>query len=417
MDYNIIKSKFLITILSSSNSDLLKLSYNTIIEQLNNPFNYDIILIINSIDSNYYNDVKKKFENIDIEIIQTKSNGKPGMGHNSCINIFKNRKQYDYLIHIDGDDFLYPYAFHQLYKAIIETKKNNIYIDILVLQGNDLISWYNQSNNTSDIYLNNSIYLIKQDEYPHNKWNFNKNIVNINPFISKTFITPIRPILYSRNIFKLDIKEFFCNDCYILDDYLFYLHFINIFINNKLNISIINSSHIYLYNDCNIQSVQKTYNIDSDYLKIKSYKSLFQDIINYFKNDWNMLNLPFTYITPPFSDIFDNYNISNNYIQIINYNDYLDNINTKYCIDFSKIISVKLFTIFKFNMDYWLNQKAYDKAYNLSNTLIINNIDNPEIYNYLCVSAYFLKKYNIINQYINKSIPYCNSYSYLQKFL
>ena len=140
MDYNIIKSKFLITILSSSNSQLLKLSYDTIISQLNNPFDFQIVIIINSINSNYYNEVIKLFENIDVEIIETKSNGKPGIGHNSCINLFKNRKQYDYLIHIDGDDFLYPYSFHQLYKALIKTKKNDKYPDILVIQGNDLIS-------------------------------------------------------------------------------------------------------------------------------------------------------------------------------------------------------------------------------------------------------------------------------------
>lgn len=417
MDYNIIKSKFLITILSSSNSQLLKLSYDTIISQLNNPFDFQIVIIINSINSNYYNEVTKLFENIDVEIIETKSNGKPGMGHNSCINLFKNRKQCDYLIHIDGDDFLYPYAFHQLYKALVKTKKNDKYPDILALQGNDLLSWYNQSNNTSDIYLNNSIYLIKQDEYPHNKWNFNKDIVNINPFINQTFITPIRPILYSRNIFTLNINHFFCNDCYILDDYLFYLHFINIFITNKLNISIINSSHIYLYNDCNIQSVQKTYNIDTDYIKIKSYKPLFQNITNYFKDNWNVLLLPFTYISPPFSNIFSNYNISNNCVEIINYNDYLDNTNTKYCIVFSKKLIIKLYNIFKFNIDNWLYQKEYYNAYNLSNTLIINNINDNEVYNYLCISAFFLKKYDIIKQYIHKSIPYCYNYSYLKNFL
>ena len=76
MDYNIIKSKFLITILSSSNSQLLKLSYDTIISQLNNPFDFQIIIIINSTNSNYYNEVIKLFENINVEIIETKSNGK-----------------------------------------------------------------------------------------------------------------------------------------------------------------------------------------------------------------------------------------------------------------------------------------------------------------------------------------------------
>ena len=66
------------------------------------------------------------------------------MGHNSCINLFKNRKQYDYLIHIDGDDFLYPYAFHQLYKALIKTKKM---INILIYLHYKVMIYYLGINN------------------------------------------------------------------------------------------------------------------------------------------------------------------------------------------------------------------------------------------------------------------------------
>ena len=39
------------------------------------------------------------------------------MGHNSLINLFKNRPIYDYMLMIDGDDFLYPYALNQLQKC------------------------------------------------------------------------------------------------------------------------------------------------------------------------------------------------------------------------------------------------------------------------------------------------------------
>ena len=35
------------------------------------------------------------FKDINVEIIETKSNGKPGMGHNSLFEIFKNNVQYD----------------------------------------------------------------------------------------------------------------------------------------------------------------------------------------------------------------------------------------------------------------------------------------------------------------------------------
>ena len=295
MNSLIYNKKFLITLLTSSNAHLLKLVYNTIINQKNHYINYTIIIVVNSLNISYYQEVVDMFKDINIEIIETKSNGKPGMGHNSLFEIFKNNKQYDYLIPIDGDDFLYPYALHQLTKAINETNP-----DILVLQGNDLLSFYNDSNSSTDIYLNNCFYLIKQDEYPDNKWKYNTVNLNINPFTEKSFITPVRLILCSRNIFNLNIDKYYCEKSNVIDDYLFYLHFINIYINKLLNVSIINSSHIYLYNDCNIQSVQKIYTIEKDYLKIQKYKSLFMNIIDYFKDDWNLLLLPFTHISPPF---------------------------------------------------------------------------------------------------------------------
>ena len=137
------KSPFLITLLTSSNSKLLKLSYNTIIKQQLTIL-IILLLLLLIIDKNYYQEVYNEFKNIDVEIIETESNGKPGMGYNSLFEIFR-KKQYDYLI--DGDDFLYPYAYHQLSK-ILQSKNP----DILVLQGNDILSWYNDSTNSTDIF-------------------------------------------------------------------------------------------------------------------------------------------------------------------------------------------------------------------------------------------------------------------------
>ena len=138
MNTELYESKFLITLLTSSNAKLLKLVYNSIINQKNHYINYSIVIVVNTNNISYYDIVCEEFKSIDVEIIETKSNGKPGMGHNSLFHIFKNKSQYDYLIPIDGDDFLYPYALHQLSKTI--TKQNP---DILVLQGNDLLSFYN----------------------------------------------------------------------------------------------------------------------------------------------------------------------------------------------------------------------------------------------------------------------------------
>ena len=410
MNKQLTNFKFLVTILSSSNQKLLKLCYDSIINQINHYLNYTIIIVINTLNKTYFEDVQKEFHNIDVEIIQTISNGKPGMGHNSLFTIFKNKPQFDYLIPIDGDDFLYPYAFHQLSKCF-DTENP----DLLVLQGNDILSWYNDSDSTSDIFLNNCFYLIKQDEYPNNKWLFNKSHVNIDPFKNDKFITPVRNILCSRNILNFDI-DFYCTKCSVIDDYLFYLHFINFHINTNLKVFIINSNHIYLYNDISIQSAHINNNITNDYDFIKSYKSHFSSIIKYFDNEWNVLKLPFLYIKPPFNDIYNDYTINNNNIQILNYNKYLSNINTQYCIKFANKLVINIYNNFKFDIDNWLSNNNFNIAFNLCNTLINNGITDREIYMYICICSVYLNKPDIIHKYIEKSKPLCFNQSILKKY-
>jgi len=405
--------KFLITLLTSSNTQLLKLVYNTIINQKNHYLNYTIIIVVNSLNISYYQEVVDMFKDINIEIIETKSNGKPGMGHNSLFDIFKNNKQYDYLIPIDGDDFLYPYALHQLTKAINQTNP-----DILVLQGNDLLSFYNDSNSSTDIYLNNCFYLIKQDEYPDNKWKYNTvNLnLNINPFTEKSFITPVRLILCNRNIFNLNIDKYYCEKSNVIDDYLFYLHFINIYINKLLNVYIINSSHIYLYNDLSITSVHKTLDLSTDYKHIKDYEYLFSDIKKFYSNKWDVLKLPFNYIDPPFDNKYEDYNIIDNNIQIINYAIYLENINNKYVIEFANNLVLKIYNIFKNNIDEWLCSNNI-KAFELCKKLIDNNISDREIYAYICVYGVINRKINIVEKYIKEAYPISKNYNCLLKYI
>ena len=411
MNTTIYNKKFLITLLTSSNAKLLKLVYNTVINQKNHYLDYTIIIVVNSLNIDYYEEVIDVFKDINVEIIETKSNGKPGMGHNSLFEIFKNNVQYDYLIPIDGDDFLYPYAFHQLTKSINKTNP-----DILVLQGNDLLSYYNDSTSSTDIYLNNCFYLIKQDEYPDNKWKYNGLNLNKNPFKEDYFITPIRLILCSRNIFKLNIDKYYCEKSNVIDDYLFYLHFINIYINKLLNVYIINSCHIYLYNDLSITSVHKTLDLSTDYKCIRTYEHLFSSIKKFYNDKWDVLKLPFIYIEPPFDAIYNNYKIVDNNVQIINYKLYLENINTKYIIDFSNDLVLKIYNVFKCNIDKWLCSNNI-KAYELSLKLIQNNISDREVYAYICVYGVINRKINIVEKYIKKAYPISKNYNCLLKYI
>ena len=56
------------------------------------------------------------------------------------------------------------------------------------------------------------------------------------------------------------------------------------------------------------------------------------------------------------------YKLKNNLVQIVNYDLYLKNINTKYIIEFANNIVLEIYNIFKKNIDYWLstnNSNAY----------------------------------------------------------
>ena len=104
--------KLLVTILTSSRLDFLKVAVNSVKTQINTALDYTYYIIVNTLDDNYYLQVKNHFKRENI--IRTESNGKPGKGHNSAIKFFQSQKKYDYLVPIDGDDFLYPCALNRL---------------------------------------------------------------------------------------------------------------------------------------------------------------------------------------------------------------------------------------------------------------------------------------------------------------
>ena len=220
---------FVIIILTSVNEKLLKITYNSIIEQKNHNLNYNIIINVNSLNKDYYNDVLKEFENIDVEIIKTISNGKPGMGHNSCIDLFKNHKKYDYMILVDGDDFLYPYAFSQLEKCFM--KYNNL--DMLMLKSTDKLKVISENNNDIfDINLNNNFIISSKTYVSHKLYPWNIEHIKLSNFYNNSLCTPFRLFLLHRNIFKHISNNLYHNECELYDDYLTFLYFVRLS-NNK----------------------------------------------------------------------------------------------------------------------------------------------------------------------------------------
>ena len=412
--------KFLITLLSSSNEKLLKLSYNSIINQKKHNLNYTIILVINTLNKSYINDVKKEFENINIEIIETQSNGKPGMGHNSLFTIFKNKQDYDYLISLDGDDFLYPYALYQLSKCFQNTTP-----DCVCIYGNDTIRDYHSNYDPSDIYITNHFYLRMGYNLPKK---FHTSSMLKNPFrcniIKNGIQTIIRFIMCNRKFIDTNSNnlKLYCEECHILDDYKFYLNYIDNVLNKFINGLIINSDHIYLYNNINHNSISKINNskFSQDYKIIENYKTQFIHLENTITPNWNLESLNYINLTPIFNDNLNiTYNKDGTYN--INKDDIYISQNYIYIIEFVTDLLLEYYTMCIKNIEYYLfnknsNNNDKQKALDLCIFLTNNKIHDRKLYIYTAICYFYTTNIQKTLYFIEKSDYMIHKYPLLVDF-
>ena len=373
-------SNFLISILTSYNEYILYYTFLSIYNQINNNRNnnrnnnihYTIVIIVNSLDSQYFLNVCKKFKEYDIEIIETKSNGRPGMGHNSVITYFKNNPQYEYLIPIDGDDFLYPRALEQLTKILV-------YNPTIVVGGNeDYIS------NFKEIYKSDNCHKLEKSYFLYSEPNIN---IPIN-FKLHSKGTPFRLILLNKTIFKNIDKLFinsenklYCEKSKVFDDYLFHLYVLYLHYYTTCNIYYISLKNIYLYYKAHISSVcyQHSQNCDDDIDKmIKSFPLLkkLEQLNVIFK-------LPILYIINPNSNSIT-YNKQNMDIQyeiehFIQSEEF--KMNYEFCLELSKNIYYATLFFIEYSLENLHNMEVDDKKklYLLLENYILNNHINDSL--------------------------------------
>ena len=339
-------TNFLITILTSYNELILYDTFLSVYNQINHKLRYTIVIIVNSKNPEYYKNVCKIFSKHNIEIIETESNGKPGKGHNSVINYFKNNPNYDYLIPIDGDDFLYPQALQQLSKILI-------YNPTIIVGGNeDYIS------NFKDLYNKENCYYLENSYFLYTEPNINSEIY----FKLNSKGTPFRLILLHKSVFNYSDMLFenvenklYCEKSKVFDDYLFYLYVIYLYYTTKCNIYYINLKNIYLYYKAHISSVcyQNSHNCDDNIeemiLKFPVLKKL-EEINIIFK-------LPILYI-------------SNSFSNSITYSK--ENINIKYEIE-------DFINSDEFKKNYSFSLKLSNNLYKSTLFFIENNLKNIDI--------------------------------------
>lgn len=282
--------KFFVAILTSSDSELCKLTYDTIINQEKHNLNYDIYIIVNSKNTEYLGKIQEAFRNVgtSVKIIETESNGYPGKGHNSVLHTFKNRPEYDYCILIDSGDFFYPTAFHNI-SIYLEYKP-----DMLFISYHDNLSLLNSQNNIPHFGIENKCFFnYNIDNVTSKIWYETKGL---NPFQNNinTLNTPARPVLFSKKALEFDI--FYDENMKLYDDFIVFMKCFELCILQRINMYLLVDSAIYLYNTLSANSATYTYSNIKDNLITQDNENT--NFLNSIKHkylairDWDLKKIP-----------------------------------------------------------------------------------------------------------------------------
>ena len=353
--------RLLVVILTSSNIELLKRAIFSVKNQKETKYlKWDIIINVNTLNDNYYKEVLDTLKNNNFEIIRTESNGSPGKGHNSCLNLFKQRTKYNYLTILDGDDLFYPIAF-QRFEQMIDQKPS---LDLVHLMINDKVD-YKITDETFNIPLKLNFKLYGCFDNCQNFWNTQKTTSPITNHLLDTK-TPSRIILVSRNIFNKSIDIYYDEDLKLYDDMIAFFSFYELQLKGEINTFSTSESNIYCYNCLNEES--SSYNLKKKEEENDIFK---QKMLNYksvLSHNWQIGKLPFIKLDNP-----NNFSLD----------DKIDFCN-KYIIDFE--ISSKYYILKNVDINN-LTEKNIELLLNTFNFLIKCGLDSSiNIHNFIDIA-------------------------------
>jgi hypothetical protein len=256
------RKDLLVIILTSSDTERARRTYDSIINSKKN-ISIDIEIIVNSLNKEYIKKVKNEFKKEKLIITETESNGGCGKGKNSALNHFRNhKKNYDYLMQIDGDDFLYPTAFENFEKMLSKSP------DIIGLQASDTL--IKNTDKRATVFFENSekkenrfLHSINDSYYLHS---WNELELNLNKKFPKNVFEnvseqqpPDRNIFLSSNIIKNEKNLMLPEDIQKFTDYVFSTRLYEKALNKGYSYAHFSNSQCYIYDRTNENAVSSTY--------------------------------------------------------------------------------------------------------------------------------------------------------------
>jgi len=255
--------KYLVGILCSSNIRLLRESLNSVINQQNFD-DYHIFIIVNTLNEVFYQDVIREFgynkHDKLKKIIRTESNGFPGKGHNSVLDIFYKNYKYDYLIKLDGDDFLFPTAIERINN--VQVTENS---DVISLIGNCSVinTGFNYSKERKLDPKTNTRFMDYKLQMEFNiKEIGNITLIDVRP--NDLNRTPIRLLCLNRKILD-KYKKLYNEEMFKCEDIEYCVIFYKELYETNYKITHLTDPYIYLYNGINENSTSTKHDVECAY--------------------------------------------------------------------------------------------------------------------------------------------------------
>ena len=242
-----------------TSSDAVRLERLIVSVARNKDHTLDIqgLVVCNTLNEAYPPEARAVAEKHGWDFIRTESNGKPGKGKNSALHHFTERygQEYDYVLMMDGDDFLYDCALSTLERIINLTD-----CDVLGLQTNDIIdkAVYQGYGGIPLDFGDERVYLYSWHSKQQNLYAMPEYFNNVNRTHKLgQHSTPDRLVLFS---FEAATLLRCSEELPVYEDYTLSLSAEAEFLKGRLSYFNTSNTHIYVYDKTNQSSTCKVYN-------------------------------------------------------------------------------------------------------------------------------------------------------------
>ena len=258
--------KVLAAILTTSDAPRAKRALDSLEAQVNHSFDVDPRIFCNSLKDGYRNEVANLTG--DYHIVVTKSDGTPGTGKQSVCNWFMAHEEYDAMILIDGDDFVYPIALETIEKIYTVTEA-----DVIGLQSHDMIVDYPTELKKMKLDENRWLLGWYGDERHHTKGrDYNDRLQSVGQRR-----TPDRLFWFTRQAFRGFIRPWFPSALPVYEDYVASLCCLAGHVYRQFKYVQVSTSNIYIHDSSKRDSTCGRFLSKGN--KFTDVDQLFQDVI------------------------------------------------------------------------------------------------------------------------------------------